>query len=446
MYTSENQIILYYLKKIYKFPASGIFDYAPDCLFYRTMGYLKRICHFDISKMIKERPFLSEDKRYIANLERQRMVHRFFYDETNDENIPAVPDIPDITDYHFDKNFSLVADAFHVPTAARPLFQILFYALRYDSLNLLILNTFNIDLDDFDVNGDDMGVMVFDRLDGSILQEQLKDLLSPTGLFVRLGILTRGDTCTVRLGETFKKLVTMEFESVDDVNAARFGKRLVPCTTPDDFKPIQVDFNNVVRLLRGATHFPDCHLNILIYGASDVYRTEFVAAACAAAGLSAYLFPFCMSVDNTIPLLTHQDCELAKLGSAALVFNPADHMLWLAKESFRRERALRTLTQNNKTPIIWVAEKQENLSEHLNKFSLVVHLDDDTRNSKNRVIQTLMKKYDFQIQDADILQFLADADVPMACLDSAFRNAKIANDKGMITYSIKNFIRSCSKI
>ncbi len=431
MQNHENQVILYYLKKIFKDinPASVYSCVYCDSFMHEVYFQLKRICNFELDKELKQN-----------TPEAIKAIHNFFY---GSPEVSAKIHVADITDYNFDKNLSIIADAFNVPKDERPLFQFLIYLSKYDSMRHLMNDGgFSTIFPEGLLNDNQNDLQQL--LDCS--EWNFTHFLAQNGHMFKSNILREcGDVVT--LTEEFKKLLAQDFESTEQVIEAFIGSQMTTIFNADDFEYIKSDFDNVTKLLKTSTGNKNANINILIRSPGWLSKREFVATACAATGLTAYIQNKEPSTERYVNALGKTQEILKHSTNSVVVIDDADTIFMMANKYIDERTRLKYALHTNTRPVIWLINAPKLHSDLWFDFSLVIDVQDFNEERRKRLVQNLLKKYGYEIKDNEIFHYLERVcgGTPTDILEIAVKNAKITNDDSIIKYTIDKFFAFITK-
>lgn len=408
----EDQIITYYLKNLFNSRAVYIWD---EDFVSIVRQYLKKTygCNVETGKSCRQ----------VLNGEIECIGH----DNTNQKI-----SITDITDYHFDKNLSFIADAFAVPADIRPLLQCLIYLSKYESLYKILRPLF--DGGRFNC----FESYYADELNSlcGVPTEHIEYLLSVGSPMFAKGILGNY-TVGTRFNSAFEQLLVKNFKNKEQVIEECAGKPLTTILTAADFDYMGLDFDKMGQLLKHAAADDISHVNILIYGSTEYGIIDFIAAVCASVGLKIYPGPLrYIKPDARISSMIRLHNMLQNKVSV-LLMNGADTLFAMAQTEPEKKCSLEYAISNNETPIIWVVDNIKEIDKSLlSRFSLIINMPVPNDDVKRHIRKNLFKKYGYNTCDNKFAEFIDAIDVPVAVLENAIKNARLTNDDSMIKYTI----------
>lgn len=431
MLNKEEQIFLYYLRK-----AAAAYDAKwKSSLWELAEPYLIKAYGSDMAAFI--------DKSKEGIYKRYEQLIKLLVGEIEyiTPNFPKQKvNFTDITDYNFDRNLSIIADAFQIPSDARPLFQLLVYFSKYTSISALASAGFDIHRNYIDLDGEDFYAL--GKMSNNMSPCQIRYLLEPDGLLIKAGVLSN-ENSMVELSYGIKKLLSQEFENTEQVIDAFIGPGMTTLFTANDFEHVKSDFDNIVKLLRNAANSNKSNINILLCADDCVHRKELVATACNAAGLRAYECRDTFHPSARYDELDEMQRKLQHSNDTVIVMDYMSDVFQLSRKYVDERMKITHVLRTNKRPIIWLApntseSNPELINDVLSLFSLVVRIAPANADTRHALIKNLLKKYEYEIHDAEILRFIEEAtpNVPSEILEQAIKNAKITDDVHMIKYTL----------
>ena len=346
----------------------------------------------------------------------------------------------DITQPTFDKNFSVLCDAFYLPDFCRPLLQAFVYIARVQPLRRMI------------------GEFVIMR--GDIMNEESEDFLSvltgvPLGNIQRAmaqnsplfesGIMVQkfGDN---DLSSMFKKLLGMHFDSPRDVRNVIIGEPLTTELGANNFDYISDDFNRVKEILRCATESETRGVNILLYGNPGCGKTEFAKTVCAEIGKDLYATsPDKSDKENRLSSLAQVQTVLKQDANSIVLFDEAEDVFSLNPFNVNSPSKLyinNKLEHNNK-PVIWITNNIKTMDRaYIRRFTFALKMSDPSDNAKQNAWQRIFDKHNQKISPDALKKLIKKYSVPMALVDTAVKNAKILNDDSIIESTLDNLTQA----
>lgn len=431
MLLREDQIITYYLRNLFN---SGAVNEWDEDFISTVKQYLKNTYDCNVESIINKNFMFIESETIVKCRKLLNGEIEFVGPDNVSQKIP----ITDITDYHFDKNLSYIADAFCMPTDIRPLLQCLVYLSKYEPVYKIMRHL-------FDGNKYNCFQSYYaDALNSlcGVPTEHVEYLLSVGSPMFAKGILG-SYTVGIRFDSAFEQLLVKNFENKEQVIEECAGKPLTTILTGADFDYMDLDFDKMGQLLKHAAADNKSHINILISGPKEYGITDFIAAVCAPMGLKIYSGPLrYIKPDARISSMIRLHNMLQNKDSVMLM-NGADTLFALAQTEPEKRCSLEYAISNNETPIIWVVDNTNQIDESLlNKFSLIVNMPAPNDDAKKRIRQNLFKKYGYNIHDNKFVEFVNALHVPVDVLENAIKNAKLTNDDDMIKYTVDKMCAS----
>ena len=347
----------------------------------------------------------------------------------------------DITSRDFDKDFALICDTFDLSDKNRKLLQFWVYMKKNMQLRRLMgffNDGFNNDFMD-EANSDFVSAI------SKVSPDEIKIATSPRGQLVESGILKNryGDNT---ISPMFLNLLTMSFDSCTAVRDVLIGSPLTTTLTRENFDYIADDFDKVSDILSGGIKNQKSGINILLYGHPGTGKTEMAKSICNAMGMRLYTTSENQEdKEYRLSNLAHLQTVLKKDDNSVILFDEAEdvfELLPFSKHSPSKLYVNRVL-ENNTRPVIWITNNINSMDRaYLRRFTVALEMPDPDERAKINAWKRVFEKYELEISDTELKRIVKKYQVPMSIIDTAVKNAKMANDCSIIDYTIDNLMRA----
>ncbi len=448
MNIKDRQMALRYLKNIISS------EYEPedmDMFYHQLSRFSTELFGFNLRDLLDhgDKRVSSNDKSdFIVNLVNGKLcrnsllaedstyerVFNIFDARKSDYNV-------DITNPNFDKNFTLICDAFDLPIESRNVLQFLTFTRKNMQIRRL-LGCFNDGINnDFmdEVNADFVGAMC------KIPSDQVKESMSPNGALVESGILKHryGDNSFSPL---FLNLLTMNFNTCKEVRDVLIGSPLSANLKRENFDYMVEDFDKLCDILTGGLNANKSGINILLYGRPGTGKTEIAKTICDIAGASLYTTSETQEdKDARLSNLAHLQTVLKKDDNSVILFDEAEDVFSLSPFSRNSPSKLyvNRVLENNKRPVIWITNNLEDMDRaYVRRFTVALEVADPDERAKMNTWKGIFQKHELEISDTELKRLVHKYNVPLSVMDTAVKNAKMMNDTGIIDYTIDNLMRA----
>lgn len=448
MNVKDRQIALHYLKNVTNS------EYEPDDmdLFFHQLSRhsvdLFGFCLRDLLNVGETRVASRDKSEFIINLLNGKLyrnsllaentmykrVLNIFDARKSDYNI-------DITSSDFDKNFTIICDAFDLPKDCRKLLQCLIF-IRKNSQIRRLLGCFNDGINnDFmdDMNADFVAAVC------KIQSEKVKEIMSQTGILVETGILKHryGDNS---FSSTFLSLLNMNFNTTKEVRDILIGNPLSANLQRENFDYMSDDFDKISNILGSGIANKQSGINILLYGRPGTGKTEMAKTICDMLGVSLYTTSETQEEkDARLSNLAHLQTVLKKDDNSVILFDEAEDIFCLLPFSSRSPSKLyvNRVLENNKRPVIWITNNIEDMDKaYVRRFTVALEMSDPDECAKINTWKRIFQKHELLISDEELKRIVNKYQVPLAVVDTAVKNAKMMNDCSIIDYTIDNLMHA----
>ncbi|MBP5707808.1 MAG: ATP-binding protein [Alphaproteobacteria bacterium] len=348
----------------------------------------------------------------------------------------------DITDPEFDKNFTLICDTFDLDTDCRRLLQFLVFSKKNTQIRRLICH-FNSE----GINNDFMDDMNADFVSAvcKVPADKIKEIMSQTGELVESGILKHryGDNS---FSSMFLHLLTMNFNSCNDVRDVLIGSPLVATLQRENFDYMLDDFDKTSDILVGGVVNNKKGINILLYGRPGTGKTEIAKTICNMAGMRLYTTSENQEdKEARLSNLAHLQTVLKKDDNSVILFDEAEDVFSLSPFSRNTPSKLyvNRVLENNQRPVIWITNNLDDIDKaYVRRFSMALEMSDPDERAKINTWKRIFQKYELEISDTELKRIVNKYQVPLSIIDTAVKNAKMVNDYKIIDYTIDNLTQA----
>ena len=345
----------------------------------------------------------------------------------------------DITHQSFDKNFTLICDAFDLDNDSRVVLQFLIFTKKNTSMRRL-LGCFNdgINNDFMDDSNTDFVAAIC-----KIPADKIKEIMSPNGTLVETGILKhRYGDCAFSI--LFQNLLSMNFNTCKEVRNVLIGNPLSANLKRENFEYMSNDFDKLADILSGGINNKKSGLNILLYGRPGTGKTEIAKAICETTGLSLYTtFENSEDKEGRLANLAHLQTVLKKDDSSVILFDEAEDVFSLSPFSRNTPSKLyiNRILENNKRPVIWITNNLSDMDKaYVRRFTIAIKMSDPDEQAKINTWKRIFQKHELEISDEELNKLVNKYQVPLSIIDTAVKNAKMMNNSNIIDYTIENMM------
>ena len=448
MKAKDRQIILYYLKNAMES------EYEPedmDLFFHQLARYSSELFGFNLRELLvsgEERVSPNEKSEFLFNLVSGKLyrnkllaqddvyerVSNIFNAHKSDYNV-------DITRRDFDKDFTIICDTFDLPEKSRILLQFWVYMkknLQLRRLMCIFNDGVNNDFMD-DINADFVAAMC------KISSDEIKMATSPSGQLVESGIIKNryGDNS---ISPMFCNLLTMTFDNCTQVRDVLIGSPLTATLNRDNFDYMTDDFDKVSDILSGGIKNQKRGINILLYGRPGTGKTEIAKSICNSLGMRLYTTAENQEdKDYRLSNLAHLQTVLKKDDNSVILFDEAEDVFSLSPFSKHSPSKLyiNRILEKNDRPVIWITNNLQDIDRaYIRRFTVALEMSDPDERAKICTWRRIFQKYEFEISDAELKRLINKYQVPVSVIDTAVKNAKMANDPKIIDYTLDNLTRA----
>ncbi len=275
-----------------------------------------------------------------------------------------------------------------------------------------------------------------------IFLEQMLDVCSP--LF-RCGIFVLDLDGEVSFTRPMQRVfVGGKIRNVDDVRFHLLSNPMRAKLSIADFDYIREDVKYMQKILRNAMHKRMPGINILLYGAPGVGKTEFATAL--AQELNAKIYEMGgdtgrQSKGSSLHELTIAQRLLANDKSAIMLMDEVEDVF---RYNFKDSEAPSKLSLNrtlevNKRPVIWIANSTEFIdSAHLRRFTYCFKMPQPDVAQRIQIWRGINRDFRNKLSDADITHYAGKYNVSPAVIKTAIQNFVLTGQRASIDKTIEN--------
>ena len=336
------------------------------------------------------------------------------------------------------KNTILIGDILGLPKIATEILQLLVYNHYDASMEKLC-----------ECVGDHYGRSNLSRVISvitGISHGEVSAALSPEGAFARSGILLecRGNGYSALSG--LSELPQQLYEMLDDAKLTKskvihslLSASLCSKLTRTDFPQLgsQIDF--AVRLLRGANKAKSNGVNILLYGAPGVGKTELAALLARESQCKIYAVGektpdergVLSGADRLDQLKIKTRIVSRFCKSGIVLFDEMEDILNTGSYIFQHpitKSYLNRLLEKGEAPVIWTTNSVSRIDPAvLRRMSHIIEVKPQGPKMRTRIMSSYAAERNFHLAEADCMAIARDYAVAPAMLTSALEMAKIAD-------------------
>ncbi|MDR2301826.1 MAG: AAA family ATPase [Deltaproteobacteria bacterium] len=338
-----------------------------------------------------------------------------------------------------------IAKAFDLFGAERELVRL--FVLRYHLEPLGDLTSWSCDdsmIERFDVNDEFRTVVA--GLTG-LSEGGVESALREGSALVNKGLLYYPNPESAQITRAFKTMIASHDSFHGDVKRVVLAKSEGAELKKEDFRHLGEDFDFLANLLSAALRKRAKGVNVLLYGAPGVGKTE--VAKTLARELNSTLYLVSEKRDHFWkgPRLTEVNMAQTLVQNekgAILMFDEAEDIFAGPERSSRM--VLNRLLEKNAVPVIWVTNHVEAFDKAaLRRFSFAYEMTTPSTQTMRLIWEKELRKSDLFVGDAELEKIVSNYPLPPSYAASAVKAASITEDNGAIVRTLDSLEYAVTK-
>ncbi|MDR0621009.1 MAG: ATP-binding protein [Deltaproteobacteria bacterium] len=279
-------------------------------------------------------------------------------------------------------------------------------------------------------------------------EHEIRMAFHPNSPLIKTGLFYHDFDGDIILTDALKKMIYSPKKYYNNIKDLILEKNDTNKLTKNDFQYISDDYDFMLALLSAALDKKAEGVNLLLYGAPGVGKTE--AAKTLAKGLGAKLYT--ISVRDSYS----KSDRLAEIVMAQSLLRGSDGVVLLFDEAedifsdFIRESSakltLNRLLEENSVPTIWIANslgKFQNAT--LRRFSFAYEMGTPPVSTMGRIWEKELKKNHVSVRKSEVDRITLNYPLPPSYAASAVKVAAITGDQGTIVRTLESLEYAINK-
>jgi SpoVK/Ycf46/Vps4 family AAA+-type ATPase len=280
-------------------------------------------------------------------------------------------------------------------------------------------------------------------------ENQIESAMGPRSALVNKGLLYYPYPESLHLSKSFRKMIASPRSYHQDIKQIVLAKSEGGRLGRDDFKHLGEDFDYLASLLSSALRKKVKGVNLLVYGAPGVGKTEVVKTLAKELGATLYLVSENKEQFWKGPRLTEVNMAQTLVQNekeAILMFDEAEDIFGGSVREYSSKLVLNRLLENNSVPVIWVTNHIGAFDKaSLRRFSFAYEMTTPSTETMCRIWERELKKSDLNLGQAELEKIVSNYHLPPSYAASAVKAASITEDQGAILRTLDSLEYAVTK-